>query len=135
LNIWIGIAVNSLLSHSKFTNGNSLLKGDGGRNAMKLSAPIVMIGAVLADRARKTENEARQDAARRIGQHVILRDLPSRRTETVGRLANRLGHGAQRLAASHDDDRQDQQREREPGGQELWPRSELVNEEAEREQP
>src|SRR4029078_5342853 len=46
LNIWIGMAVNPLLSDSKLRNGNSPVTGDGGRNAMKLSAPIVMIGAV-----------------------------------------------------------------------------------------
>ena len=46
LNIWMGIAVKPLLSHSKLRNGNVPDTGDGGRNAMKLSAPIVMIGAV-----------------------------------------------------------------------------------------
>ena len=46
LKIWIGIAVNSLLSHSKLTNGNSPEMGEFGRKAMKLSAPIVMMGAV-----------------------------------------------------------------------------------------
>jgi hypothetical protein len=40
------MAVNSLLSHSKFRNGNSPVTGDGGRKAMKESAPMVMIGAV-----------------------------------------------------------------------------------------
>src|SRR5690606_4120608 len=46
LNIWIGIAVNGSLSHPNEMNGNSLVNGDSGKKAMKLNAPIVMIGAV-----------------------------------------------------------------------------------------
>src|SRR5881394_196332 len=46
LNIWIGITVNGEKSQSNDTNGASALSGAGGRKAMKVSAPIVMIGAV-----------------------------------------------------------------------------------------
>src|SRR5512134_3039716 len=46
LNIWIGITVNGEVSHSKLRYGGSLVTGEGGRNAMKVSAPIVMMGAV-----------------------------------------------------------------------------------------
>src|SRR3954471_12965012 len=46
LNIWIGITVNGESSHSKDMNGGSRLTGAGGRKAMKVNAPIVMIGAV-----------------------------------------------------------------------------------------
>src|SRR5512134_3001807 len=46
LNIWIGMTVNGDVSHSKDRNGGSALTGDGGRKAMKVSAPMVMIGAV-----------------------------------------------------------------------------------------
>ncbi len=46
LNIWIGIAVNGSVSHPNETNGYALWIGDIGRKAMKLCAPIVMIGAV-----------------------------------------------------------------------------------------
>src|SRR3989441_222558 len=46
LNIWIGITVNGENSHSKDTNGGSAFSGAGGRKAMKVSAPMVMIGAV-----------------------------------------------------------------------------------------
>src|SRR5687768_6304966 len=46
LNIWIGITVNGDVSHSKERNGGSACIGDGGRKAMNVSAPIVMIGAV-----------------------------------------------------------------------------------------
>src|SRR5687767_3982065 len=46
LNIWIGITVNGDTSHSNERNGGALVTGDGGRKAMKVSAPIVMIGAV-----------------------------------------------------------------------------------------
>src|SRR5215217_5891523 len=46
LNIWIGITVKGAISHSKDRKGRSSLKGDGGKNAINVSAPIVMIGAV-----------------------------------------------------------------------------------------
>src|SRR5687768_375669 len=46
LNIWIGITVNGDVSQSKDTKGGSVLSGAGGRKAMKVSAPMVMIGAV-----------------------------------------------------------------------------------------
>src|SRR6266508_6161932 len=46
LNIWIGITVNGENSQSKDTNGGSALTGEAGRKAMKVSAPMVMIGAV-----------------------------------------------------------------------------------------
>src|SRR3954464_5689335 len=46
LNIWIGITVNGESSQSKDRNGGALVTGDGGRKAMKVSAPMVMIGAV-----------------------------------------------------------------------------------------
>src|SRR4051812_36039665 len=46
LNIWIGITVKGENSQSKETNGGSALTGDGGRKAMKVSAPMVMMGAV-----------------------------------------------------------------------------------------
>src|SRR6185436_12207560 len=46
LNIWIGITVNGDVSHSNERYGGSLVTGAGGRKAMKVSAPIVMIGAV-----------------------------------------------------------------------------------------
>ena len=46
LNIWIGITVKPELSHSKLMNGGAALTGEGGRNAMNVSAPMVMMGAV-----------------------------------------------------------------------------------------
>src|SRR5688572_16457779 len=46
LNIWIGITVNGAMIHSNDRNGNSGWTGEGGRNAMKVSAPMVMMGAV-----------------------------------------------------------------------------------------
>ena len=46
LNIWIGITVKPELSHSKFKNGGSVVIGDGGKNAINVSAPMVIIGAV-----------------------------------------------------------------------------------------
>src|SRR5688572_75748 len=46
LNIWMGMTVNGDMSHSKLTKGGSVLTGGDGRKAMKVSAPMVMIGAV-----------------------------------------------------------------------------------------
>src|SRR5688572_29093911 len=46
LNIWIGITVKGDITHSKDRKGGSVLSGAGGRKAMKVSAPMVMIGAV-----------------------------------------------------------------------------------------
>src|SRR5512134_3304292 len=46
LNIWIGMTVNGEVSHSNEMNGGSALTGAGGRKAMKVSAPMVMMGAV-----------------------------------------------------------------------------------------
>ena len=46
LNIWIGITVKGEVSHSNDRNGGSAFNGEGGRNAMKVSAPMVMMGAV-----------------------------------------------------------------------------------------
>src|SRR5918996_179668 len=46
LNIWIGITVKGDISQSKERKGGSLVTGGGGRKAMKVSAPMVMIGAV-----------------------------------------------------------------------------------------
>src|SRR5688572_20071025 len=46
LNIWIGITVKGENSHSNERNGGSAWTGADGRKAMKVSAPMVMIGAV-----------------------------------------------------------------------------------------
>src|ERR671918_2532401 len=46
LNIWIGITVKGDVSHSNDRNGGSAFTGAGGRKAMKVSAPMVMMGAV-----------------------------------------------------------------------------------------
>ena len=46
LNIWIGMTVNGANSQSKGPAGGSPANGAGGRKAMKVSAPTVMIGAV-----------------------------------------------------------------------------------------
>src|SRR3990170_7301979 len=46
LNIWIGITVKGENNHSNERNGGSDCTGEGGRKAMKVSAPMVMIGAV-----------------------------------------------------------------------------------------
>src|SRR5216110_2901694 len=46
LNIWIGMTVKGENSHSNEMNGGSVFTGAGGRKAMKVSAPMVMIGAV-----------------------------------------------------------------------------------------
>src|ERR1700704_4767038 len=46
LNIWIGITVKGENSHSKERNGGVAWIGDGGRKAIKVSAPMGMIGAV-----------------------------------------------------------------------------------------
>src|SRR5262245_44096690 len=46
LNIWIGITENGDISHSKEMNGGSAVTGAGGRKAMKVSAPMVITGAV-----------------------------------------------------------------------------------------
>ena len=42
MNIWIGITVKGATSHSKLRKGGWALIGAGGRNAMKVSAPIVI---------------------------------------------------------------------------------------------
>src|SRR3954468_3253653 len=46
LNIWIGITVKGENSQAKERNGGAAWIGEGGRKAMKVSAPMVMIGAV-----------------------------------------------------------------------------------------
>src|SRR4051812_48284368 len=46
LNIWIGITVKGENSHSNEMKGGDACTGAGGRKAMKVSAPMVMIGAV-----------------------------------------------------------------------------------------
>src|SRR3979490_1903878 len=46
LNIWIGITVKGENSHSKERKGGVAWSGEGGRKAMNVSAPMVMIGAV-----------------------------------------------------------------------------------------
>src|SRR5262245_30066858 len=46
LNIWIGITVKGDISHSNDRKGGVAVTGEGGRKAMKVSAPMVMIGAV-----------------------------------------------------------------------------------------
>src|SRR5687768_17515529 len=46
LNICIGSTENGDQSHSPLTNGGYDWIGDGGRNAMNVSAPIVISGAV-----------------------------------------------------------------------------------------
>src|SRR5215216_4472895 len=46
LNICIGSTVNADDSHSNEMNGGEAVIGAGGRNAMNVSAPIVMMGAV-----------------------------------------------------------------------------------------
>src|SRR5687768_11620450 len=46
LNIWIGITVNGDQSQSSDRKGGSACSGAGGRKAMKVSAPMVMMGAV-----------------------------------------------------------------------------------------
>src|SRR3954464_3089638 len=46
LNIWIGITVKGENSQSNDRNGGAALSGAGGRKAMKVRGPMVMIGAV-----------------------------------------------------------------------------------------
>ena len=57
LNIWIGKAVKGEKSHSNETNGGWAINGAGGRNAMKVNAPIVIKGElspIARDMARMT---------------------------------------------------------------------------------
>ena len=46
MNIWIGNTENGDHSHSNEINGGCELTGSGGRNAINVSAPIVISGAV-----------------------------------------------------------------------------------------
>ena len=46
LNIWMGSTVKGEKSQSKGPAGGSPLKGIGGKKAMKVSAPMVITGAV-----------------------------------------------------------------------------------------
>jgi hypothetical protein len=46
LNIWIGRALNGENSHSADKNGGAEVIAAGGKNAMKVSAPIVIRGAL-----------------------------------------------------------------------------------------
>jgi len=46
LNIWIGITVKGSISHLNERKGNRRSPGEEGRKAMKVRAPMVMIGAV-----------------------------------------------------------------------------------------
>src|SRR3954467_9342035 len=45
LNIWLGITVKGENTQSKEINGGSAFTGEGGRKAMKVSAPMGMTGA------------------------------------------------------------------------------------------
>src|SRR3982074_817459 len=46
LNIWIGMTVKGESSQSNEGKGGAACTGDGGRKAMNVSAPMVMMGAV-----------------------------------------------------------------------------------------
>ena len=134
LNIWIGITVKGDISQSNDTNGGSALTGAGGRKAMKVSAPIVMIGAVSPmARAMPMITPVRMPAD--IGQDVVAHRLPLRRADRVRAFADRLRDRTDRLARRDDHHRQDEQRERQAGGEDALAEAELVDEEAQGEQP
>ena len=99
LKIWIGSAVNG----ASMPSGK---KGDVGERADDDQRRR------LADRARKCQDGSGQDAGQRRRQHHLADRLPARRAERVAGLAQGHRHRAQRLARGHDDDRQDQQRQR-----------------------
>ena len=117
------------------TNGGSAVTGDAGRNAMKVSAPIVMSGAVSPMARDMPMMTPVRMPAQRIRQDVVRRRLPLGRARARRRPRGSIcGIDADRLARRDDDDRQDQQRQRQPRGQDALPEPELVDEEAQRQQ-
>ena len=52
LKAWIGSTVNPSKSHENEMNGNSDVTGGEGRNAMKVSAPIVIKARFLEEREK-----------------------------------------------------------------------------------
>src|SRR3546814_3073486 len=57
LNICIGMTVKAEFSQSKFRNGKSDCRGELGRKAMYVRAPIVMTGAVSPTRSEEHTSE------------------------------------------------------------------------------
>ena len=116
------------------TAAASPVNGNGGRKAMNVSAPMVMMGAVSPmARDRPMITPVRMPGMP-IGEMWSLHDLPLGRAAGVGALANRLRDRAQRLARRDDHDRQDQQRQRQARRQDALPEAEAVDEQAERQQ-
>src|SRR5690606_5222978 len=71
----------------------------------------------FADGAREGEDRPGQDARQSERQNVVPHGLPARRAEGVRTQPDRSGHGADRLLGGNDDHREDEQRERQRGGQ------------------
>ena len=89
---------------------------------MKVSAPMVMSGAVSPIARDMPMITPVRMPAERVRQDVVAHRLPLRGAERVRALADRLRDRADRLARGDDHDRQDQQRERQARVRMLWPR-------------
>src|SRR3546814_13454640 len=73
LNIWIGITVNGDDSQSKLMNGGAPVTIGGGRKAINVNAPMVMIGAVspmARDSPMITPEIGRASCRERVCQYV-----------------------------------------------------------------
>ena len=75
----------------------------------------------LADGARDRQDGAGQDAGHGVGQHMVPDRLPLGGAQPVAGLAQRVGHGADGFLGVDDDQRQDQQRQGQPGGEDGAP--------------
>ena len=73
----------------------------------------------LAEGACEGQDDAREDPGRRVRQDVAADDLPLGRAHAVAGLADRGGHGAQRLGRGDDHDRQHHDRERQAAGDQV----------------
>ena len=119
--IWIGSAVNG-------ENGPSGTKGT------YVSAPITISGAA-SPMARDTARISPVSSpGQRRRQDVVPHRLPLGRAEGERRLAQRQGHGTQRLAGGQDHQRQHQQGERRGTGQQRPLEAQRAHEQAQAEQ-
>ena len=121
----MGITVNGDQSHSKETKGGSACTGGLGRNAMNVSAPMVMIGAVSPiARAMPMITPVMMPGVA-IRDDVIGGGLPFRRAERVGTFPYHSRYPTYGFPRCDNHDRQDQEREREAGGEDALSEPEL----------
>ncbi len=115
LNIWMGMTENGDHSHSNEMKGKFRLDRRVGQECDKSKSANSDERRGLANCPGQTDDDAGQDPAHGVGQHMIAGGLPFRCTKSVSSFSHASRNGTDGFAGGDDDDGQDQQRQGKPG--------------------